>query len=111
MSSTPSPKLKHKKSVVVAFHRLIKAASEGSDVLILDIRDKHANSAVQEYNDLVSDEEFDTSYARFLDRLAESFSYMEMCGRTSSNKMPNRVQLEEADRVLAFLMRKRKNDQ
>ena len=111
MTSTPPLKLKNRKSIVVAFHKLIKAASEGSDVLLLDMRDRFANRAVQEYNDALSDEEFDSDYGRYLDRLAEVFSRQEMRGQTGSPKMPNAVQLAEADRILATLLRKRTNEE
>lgn len=107
MTPIPDPKWKNPKSLVVAFHKLLKAAREGSDVLLLDKRDRYANRAVQEYNDALSDAEYDSDYARYLDRLAEQFSRQEMSGRVGSPKMPNQTQLEEADRVLSLLLKKR----
>ncbi len=107
MTSTPVPNVKNPKSLVVAFHKLIKAAREGSDVLLLDKRDRYANRAVQEYNDALSDAEYDSDYAHYLDRLAEQFSRQEMSGRVGMPKMPNQAQLEEADRVLTLLLKKR----
>lgn len=110
MASTPAPKLKNPKSLVVAFHKLLKAAREGSDVLLLDKRDRYANRAVQEYNDALSDAEHDSDYARYLDRLAEQFSRREMAGRVGTPKMPNQAQLEEADRMLTLLLQKRPDE-
>ena len=113
MPTSPHPKtkilknLKNPKSIVIAFHKLLKAAREGSgDVLLLDKRDRFASRAVQEYNDALSDAEYDAAYAGYVDRLAEGFSRQEMAGRVGSPKMPNDAQLEKADRILASLLQK-----
>ncbi len=107
MTSTPAPKWQNPKSLVVAFHKLLKAARDGSDVLLLDKRDRYANRAVQEYNDALSDAEYDSGYARYVDLLAEHFARQEMAGRVGSPKMPNHAQLEEANRLLSLLLKKR----
>jgi hypothetical protein len=103
---TVSAKLQNPKSLVVAFHKLLKAAREGSEVLLLDKRDRYANLAVQEYNDAVSDTENDFDYACYIDLLAEHFALQEMSGRVGEPKMPNHAQLAEADRVLSLLTKK-----
>jgi len=104
MPTQSSAKLKHPKSIVIAFHKLLKAAREGTEVLLLDKRDRFANRAIQEYNDALSDTEHDADYARYSDRLAEIFSRQEMAGRVGSPKMPSSVQLTEADRMLSALL-------
>ena len=104
MSVSPSPERKYPKSIVIAFHKLLKAARKGSDVLLLDKRDRFANRAVQEYNDALSDTECESEYALHLDRLAEMFLRQEMAGNVGSPKMPSRAQLDEADKVLSSLL-------
>jgi hypothetical protein len=104
MPPSPSPTLKHPKSIVVAFHKLLKAAHEKSDVLFLDKRDQFANRAVQEYNDALSDTDFKSDYARYVDRLAATFSHQEMSGQVGTPKMPSLAQLEKADRILSSLL-------
>jgi len=106
MPTSPPPKTKNPKSIVVALHKLLKAAREESTVLLLDKRDQFANRAVQEYNDALADSECDPAYVRFLDRLAENFSRQEMMGRVGSPKMPSDAQLEEADRLLTSVLQK-----
>ena len=108
MSQSADTKLNHSLSVVVAFHKLLKASRQKAEVLLLDVRDNSANRAMQEYNDSVSEVADDQAYRQFVDRLAERFSKQEQTGKEGMGNpvMPNRGQLEEADRILSVLMEK-----
>ena len=96
--------LTHRKSVVIAFHKLLKAARDGAEVLLLDQRDGAANLAVQEYNDHIADESDDPEYARFTDQLAEIFDRQVSQG-TGKPKMPSDAQLISADQVLGSILK------
>lgn len=106
MSQSADTKLNHSLSVVVAFHKLLKASRQKAEVLLLDVRDVSANCAVQEYNDSVSEVAEDQAYRQFVDRLAERFSKQEQAGKEGMGNavMPNRKQLEEADRLLSRIL-------
>ena len=106
MSRTEETKLNHSLSVVVAFHKLLKAARQKAEVLLLDVRDVSANHAIQEYNDSVSEAADDQAYRQFVDRLAERFSKQEQTAKEGMGNpvMPNRKQLEEADRILSVII-------
>ena len=96
-------------SVIVAFHKLLKAARDGSEVLLLDMRDCHANPGIQAYNDdnAGDDEMFESAYGRFVDSLAEKFDrYANMSG-TGHPKMPSKDQLHVAERFLESLLKRR----
>ena len=106
MSQSADTKLNHSLSLVVAFHKLLKAARQKAEVLLLDVRDTSANRAFQEYNDSVSEIADDPAYRQFVDRLAERFSKQELAGKEGMGNpvMPNRRQLEEADRILTLVL-------
>lgn len=101
-----SKKLKHKKSVVIAFCKLLEVAKKQRDVLLLDSLDPFADSAVQEYNDNVSDQYYGSAYGRFMDSLAELFARQPMYSEAIYPEMPEQEQMEEADRLLTFILRK-----
>lgn len=105
MTSTERIKLKNKESIVVAFHKLLKAAQAGSEVLLLDKRDVVANCAVQEYNDTLSDTSQGTSYAQFVDDLAEVFARQAIREQTGQPKKPNLQQMQNADQMLSGILR------
>lgn len=106
MSQSVDKKLNHSLSIVVAFHKLMKAAKQKSEVILLDARDISANHAMQEYNDSVSEVDEDPKYRQFVDRLAERFSKQEQMGKESMGNpvMPNRRQLEDADQTLTLIL-------
>ena len=59
----------------MAFLELLKSIEEGDEVLILRSSDQCANTAVQEYNDILQDNDGeDSPWLTFVDRLAEKFA-------------------------------------
>lgn len=96
--------LRNNASIVVAFHKVLKAARKNSEVILLDMFDASANQAMQEYNDALSDGEVDPNYRRHVDRLAEKFNSNSMSGKTGQPLMPNERQLMTADRLLTRLL-------
>lgn len=102
--NSPSPALKNRRSIVIAFHKLLKAARQESEALLLDMRDSSANQAVQEYNDVLSDKKADPLYRKYVDLLAETFSANDAAGKTGPPLMPNKQQLLAADRLLSRIL-------
>jgi hypothetical protein len=107
--SDPKMSPRFRKSVIVAFHKLLKAARDGADVLLLDIRDKHANNSIQEYNDgnAGDHDTLESSYGQFIDSLAARFDQHANTQGTGQSKMPSESQLQVAEQLLASLLRRR----
>ena len=101
----PQSKLTHRKSIVIAFYRLLQAVRNEEDVLLLATRDPCANRGFQEYNDSHSEIAFDSEYGQFVDRLAAIFD-RESMRNTLIPSMPSRQQLEEVDKMLVTLSHK-----
>lgn len=102
--NSPSQALKNRRSIVIAFHKLLKALRQDSEVLLLDMRDSSANQAVQEYNDVLSDKKVDPLYRNYVDLLAETFNNNDVAGKTSPPLMPNQQQILVADRLLSRIL-------
>jgi len=101
---------RNRTSVLIAFHKLLKAAKEGSDVFLLDMRDKFASRGLLEYND-ESREELEQSkdaltrdYGDFIDQLAEAFVQYSMKSQLGSPKPPSQEALRKADELLCSLL-------
>lgn len=104
--SQPTTASRYPKSVMIAFHKLLKAARDGSEVLLLDMRDCHANYGIQEYNDGDPDYEvpFDPAYGQFVDGLAARFDRYAGTQGTGQPKMPSASQLAVAGQLLESLL-------
>jgi len=101
---------RHKLSVIVAFHKLLKAAQDGSEVLLLDMRDRHANPGIQSYNDDNADDDaaFESAYGQFVDGLAAKFDCYANTHGTGQPKMPSASQLDVAGQLLESLLKRAK---
>ena len=82
----------------------MKAARQGSEVILLDMRDASANQAMQEYNDALSDNCADTAYRAYVDHLAEIFNGCSLAGKTGQPQMPGEQQLLIADRLVSWVV-------
>jgi hypothetical protein len=105
-SSKPTTSSRYKRSVIIAFHKLLKAARDGSEVLLLDMRDCYANLSIQEYNDGTSENDamFESAYGQFVDGLAARFDMYAGTQGTGQPKMPSASQLAVAGQLLESLL-------
>jgi len=104
----PTVSPRYKLSLIVAFHKLLKAARDGSEVLLLDMRDCHANPGIQAYNDDNADDDtvFETAYGQFVDGLAAKFDSYANTRGTGQPKMPSASQLAIAEQLLESLLKR-----
>ena len=96
--------LTHNTSVVIAFHKLLKAARDGVEVFLLDSRDSFAGEAMQAYNDAHFDKSQNTVYGQFVDQLSGKFHRKSVRCEVAPPKCPSDEALIAADRALSRLL-------
>jgi len=95
---------KIKKSVLLAFHRLLQAAKYGDHVFLLRDSDTNACHAMGQYCELADGEAPGTAkYVQFARWVRQMFEQRKASGTTYYPRMLRPEELKEAERILSIL--------